>query len=305
MMKNLKTPLWVAVVLAALASAVWAWRRTSPQLRSAESEAFFDTLEMAGEKALEGRPWPGRRFGVGRVCRPPGQPDKSTLDRSRIAPFLVGSGIEVGALHSKFPVSASAQVRYVDSRSLEELRAHYSELAAASLVAPDIIDEAETLSSVADGSQDFVIASHVLEHTDRVLLSIENQMRVLRRGGIAVIIVPMRCATFDHLRGVTSWEHLLDEYRRPAALAENREEHFREWAVSSALRAVPAAPFAEYVQSTMTSNGGKGYSIHFHVWDAESLSSMINQALHVIGFSYRIKVFDARGFEALVILEKL
>lgn len=270
-----------------------------------ESRIFFDTLEMAGEKILEGKPWPGRSFGLGKVCRPPGNPEKGMLDRAHISKSVIGNGIEIGALHSKFPAGAHARVKYVDSRSLVELRAHYPELEEADLVSPDIIDEAETLGTIADESQDFVIASHVLEHTDRVILSIENQLRVLRKGGIAVLMVPMRCATFDQLRGVTSWEHLLDEYLRPTAVGENREEHFREFAISSAHRLIPSEVVRANVIRNMARDQGKGYSIHYHVWDQDSLWEMIQNLRSVLKFPFRLDVFEAKGYEALAVLRKL
>ena len=313
MARDSARPFFCALLVFMCSVGVWTFRNSFPEsfgirgrtFQTSESETFFDALEMAGERALDGKPWPGRRFGAGKICRPLGHPNKSMLDRSHISPHVQGSGIEIGALHSKFPAGISAKVTYVDSRNLDELRSHYPELAGASLVSPDIIAEAETLLPIADASQDFVIASHVLEHTDRVLLSIENQLRVLKRGGVAVIIVPMRCATFDHLRSVTSWEHLLDEYVRPATLLENREEHFREWAISNALRSIPTVPISDYVKSTMASDGGKGYSIHFHVWDQDSFREMLENLQAVQGFSFRVKLFDARGFEALALLEKL
>ena len=51
------------------------------------------------------------------------------------------------------PVAPGLDVKYVDSRSLEDLRAHYPELRDHHLISPDIIDEAETLATIADGSQ--------------------------------------------------------------------------------------------------------------------------------------------------------
>ena len=52
----------------------------------------------------------------------------------------------------------------MDRYSAEDLRRHYPELAALPLVDPDIIDNGETLESIADASQDFVIS--VTDHDD-------------------------------------------------------------------------------------------------------------------------------------------
>jgi hypothetical protein len=269
---------------------------------TSESDTFFDTLEMAAGDVIEaGARWPGRNFGVGKVCREvrvgPG------VDRARLSTLISGNGLEIGALHSPFPIDATrARVKYVDSRTLEELRAHYPELAALNLIAPDIVDEAETLRLVADESQDFVIGSHVLEHTDRVIESLANMLRVVRRGGLVVLLVPMRCETFDYLRAVTSLAHLLDEYTRPSAVAENRAEHFREWAVSHSRRHVPTMPIDAFARESAAHK----YSIHFHTWDEGSLRDMFTALHEVRGIPpFRIlELAHPPGNEAVVLLEK-
>ena len=78
--------------------------------------------------------------------------------------YLRGSGIEVGALNVPLPIPAGASVRYVDRMSLEDLRAQYPELGDWPFVPPDVIDDGELLETFADGTLDFVIANHFIEH---------------------------------------------------------------------------------------------------------------------------------------------
>src|SRR5256885_9005516 len=76
--------------------------------------------------------------------------------------FVVGRGIEIGALHAPFPAGADADVRYVDRLTTEQLRAEYPELAGQDLVEVDVVDDGERLPSFADAGLDFVVASHFL-----------------------------------------------------------------------------------------------------------------------------------------------
>src|SRR5690349_17845560 len=85
--------------------------------------------------------------------------------RDRFMKYLKGSGLEIGALHNPMPIDRNqASVRYVDVMSLEEQRRHYPELANYPLVTPDIVSAADALPMVDAGSQDFIIANHLLEH---------------------------------------------------------------------------------------------------------------------------------------------
>jgi hypothetical protein len=48
--------------------------------------------------------------------------------------------------------------------SVSDLRQQYPELGAVRLVEADIVDNGETISSIADNSWDFAIANHMIEH---------------------------------------------------------------------------------------------------------------------------------------------
>src|SRR3954467_5871072 len=81
--------------------------------------------------------------------------------RRTVARHLHGDGIEVGALH--FPLDLSeaeiTRVRYVDRFDVPGLRAQYPTMADLTFVPVDIVDDGEVLSSIPDGSLDFVIAN--------------------------------------------------------------------------------------------------------------------------------------------------
>jgi SAM-dependent methyltransferase len=91
----------------------------------------------------------------------------------------------------------------------------------------DVVDRIETLAQFADESLDFVIASHVIEHTPNPVAALVAAHRVLRPGGKLILIVPDKRGTFDRKREVTDVAHMVldyEDYRRERDLA-----HYEEW----------------------------------------------------------------------------
>ncbi len=138
--------------------------------------------------------WPGLTFGNLKNCY---ANDQITLDsaanRKRLANmYLKGSGIEVGIAHIKVNVPDSVQIKYVNSLSLSEQRKVFTKHSHAHLhdnnTEPDVIDKIHLLSKFTTNSQDFLIANHVLEHTQHVILAIYNYIRVLKPGGEICIL---------------------------------------------------------------------------------------------------------------------
>ena len=132
-------------------------------------------------------------------------------------------------------------VTYVDRWEPDENRGLFPELGDAALFAkPDIISnlDIDRLSAVADDSQDFVIASHVLEHLANPLAQLAEIQRVLRTGGAALILLPDRRFTFDRERSPTPLSHLVNEYRLDVRTVDDAHvedfcrgtgEHVDEW----------------------------------------------------------------------------
>lgn len=192
--------------------------------------------------------------------------------RRRLAGRLLrGEGLEVGALHRPFPVPASARVRHVDRYTTAQLREEYPELAGEPFVAVDIVDDGETLRTVPDASQDFVIASHVLEHTQDPIGALTAWLRVLRPGGIVLLALPDRRTGIDERRAPTALEHLLAD--RADGGAGSRAQHYREWAelVDLPLGHVHPDDVARHAASLERGQ----YSIHFHCWTLEELLAQL------------------------------
>ncbi len=218
-------------------------------------------------------------------------------NRRRIgARFLSGEGIEIGALHRPFPVPRSARVRYLDRFSTSQLREEYPELADEPFAEVELIGDAETLAEIPAGSQDFVVASHVLEHTEDPIGTLQNHLRVVRRGGVVLLALPDRRLGLDAHRGPTPLEHVLADHADGPE--RSRAQHYREWAelVDLPLGHVEAPD----VEAHAALLERRGYSIHFHCW---TLGELVAQ-LPAFGLPAEVAEGRLNHHEFLVVLRK-
>jgi predicted SAM-dependent methyltransferase len=221
--------------------------------------------------------------------------DPATRRRREIARrYLRGSGIEIGALHNPLDVPSSAQVQYVDHLPVDELRRHYPELAGAPLVDVDVVDDGERLSTIADKTQDFVIANHFLEHCEDPLGALGNMIRVLRPGGVVYLAVPDKRYTFDAARPVTPTDHLLRDHRDGPE--GSRRAHYEEWA-----RLVDKA---EEPEAHATALLDRGYSIHFHAWTQTEMLEVLRTAADEFGLDFDIELMLKNRHEVVFVLRR-
>ncbi len=175
------------------------------------------------------------------------------------AHYLRGTGIEIGALHGPLIVPRTVRVRYVDRMRSPQLRQQYPELSQLDLVKVDIVDDGETLATIPDGSQDFVIANHFIEHCQDPIGALTNHFRVLKAGGILYLAVPDKRFTFDKDRPVTPISHLYQDHE--IGPAQSRMQHFEDW-----VRLVDKVEGEGAIREQTRVLMEKDYSIHYHVW---------------------------------------
>jgi SAM-dependent methyltransferase len=88
------------------------------------------------------------------------------------------------------------------------------------------IAEATALSSLPSGAYDFVLSSHMLEHTANPILALSEWKRLLAVDGALVLLVPNKKHTFDHRRPVTTMAHLIADFN--AGMPEDDLTHVPE-----------------------------------------------------------------------------
>src|ERR1700754_2681666 len=141
--------------------------------------------------------------------------------------YLLGEGIEIGPLHQPMALPPHAHARYVDRLTSPDLRRKSPELVDWDLPDVDMVDDGETLATIAAESQDFIIANHFLEHTENPIGTIETHLGKLRPGGVLFYAVPDKRFTFDFRRPVTPIEHMVADHEEGPE--RSRAGHFREW----------------------------------------------------------------------------
>jgi len=211
--------------------------------------------------------------------------------------YLSGNGIEVGALHAPLEVPDNVKVYYVDRMSVSELRKQYPELNGTNLIEADIVDNGETLSSIADNSWDFVIANHMIEHCQNPIGALENFLRVLKPGGIVYMGVPDKRYIFDVDRPMTSLDHLIRDYKEGPEWS--KVSHYEEY-----VRLVEKFP-QEQVFARQQALINIDYSIHFHVWTSETFSELLFYCQKHLGLGFTIELFQQNSIEIVMVLRKI
>ncbi len=231
-----------------------AWEQALPE---AVKHRLWRLRDMAGHRLRE------------YALRPPRFAAKARREELAIR-YLRGDGIEIGALDWPLTLPHTARARYVDHAPADELRELYAvelSMNGRELVEPDVVDEAEKLAKFSDESLDFVIANHMLEHTEDPIAALHTFVRVLRPGGVLFLTLPDARHTFDAPRARTTIEHLLTDHRDGGQAS--RHEHFVECA-----HLIEGAP-QELAEQRAREMQADGWRIHFHVWELETFLALL------------------------------
>lgn len=230
--------------------------------------------------------------------------------------YIKGHGVEIGAFHNPFPLYG-ATIDYVDTKSREELRILFPEInfEATPVIDANIIDNGEILEKIKDETYDFLVSSHQLEHCMSPLTALENNLRVVKKGGHIFYAIPNKERTFDKERPTTTWEvfvdyltrdirnvrfknitlmfpvlkeewdqlvlNCYDEYFLNVDKIHNREERLRRG------------------RESMENNN----DIHFHTFTLDSAYEFFYRAKEE--FKYQVVLFMDSGHEMFVVLKKL
>lgn len=210
----------------------------------------------------------------------------SPTPRGLLARFLSGCGVELGPGYHPMPVPfPGVTVRYVDRWQPEENHALFTNLeAGATFPRPDIVAnlDVDRLSALDDQSQDFVIASHVLEHLAEPLTQIAEIHRVLKPGAVVLVFLPDRRYTFDRKRSATPLEHLVEEHQDRVTVVSDThvEDYLRKtdvWDPSW----TPEQQRAEF-------DLNRQRSIHVHCWSEDEFLPVIEYTIVEMGLQWEL-----------------
>lgn len=140
------------------------------------------------------------------------------------------------------------------------------------------IAEATAMGKLASGSYDFVISSHMLEHTANPILVLTECVRILKENGTIAFVLPDKKFTFDHRRPVTTIAHLIADFE--AGTEENDLTHLPEiLLLHDFMRDPDAGDNAEFKNRCLRNFENR--CMHHHVFDV----SLAVELLNYIGLS--------------------
>lgn len=153
--------------------------------------------------------------------------------------------------------------------------------------------EATQLTDIPSEMYEFVLSSNCLEHIANPLKAIEEWLRVIKRGGIILLVVPNKEMIFDHARPVTKYEHLVSDYENN--VQENDLTHLSEILklhdLSLDRKVKDRASFIDRSQRNYENR-----CLHHHLFDRELLEKIF------IRFGIKMLSFDKIEPEHLVIM---
>jgi predicted SAM-dependent methyltransferase len=144
------------------------------------------------------------------------------MDRNQIiASFfdISGLGLEIGPSYNPIvPKSSGARIETVDHTDRAGLIKKYKNHANVDIERVETVDfvtNGQPMSAVIPFSEryDYIIASHVVEHTPNLLGFLQDCARLLRVAGVLVLVVPDRRYCFDFFRPATSTGDILQAHR--------------------------------------------------------------------------------------------
>ncbi|MFS2033155.1 methyltransferase domain-containing protein [Polaromonas sp. CT11-55] len=132
--------------------------------------------------------------------------------------------------------------------------------------------ETTALGELPSGAYDFVLSSHMLEHTANPILALLEWKRLLVDGGTLVLLLPDRRHTFDHRRPVTTLSHLMADFK--AGVGEDDLTHLPEILALHDLGRDPDAGDMDSFKARSLRNV-ENRCLHHHVFDTRLASELV------------------------------
>jgi SAM-dependent methyltransferase len=151
--------------------------------------------------------------------------------------------------------------------------AGHDQLRFGSRLGRQVIAEACDVSEIADGSYDFVAASHVLEHMANPLRALQEWRRILKPSGTILVVVPHKDGTFDHRRPFTTLDHIKADFE--SNVTEADLTHLNEILELHDLELDPPAGSPGQFRDRCLQNLSKR-AMHHHVFSPELLIEMFS-----------------------------
>ncbi len=128
-----------------------------------------------------------------------------------------GHGIEIGPSHNPIaPKREGYKVHIIDHMSREQLITKYKEhhVNLDNIEEVDFVWQGGNYSELTGKSKyyDWIIASHVIEHTPDLICFLNDCDTILKDDGVISLVVPDKRYYFDHYRPITGISKIIDSH---------------------------------------------------------------------------------------------
>lgn len=195
--------------------------------------------------------------------------------------LLYGKGLEIGALHQPAILPSRCKVEYCDAHSKAQSLELFPEFGTVEGFSRDSLVEVTYVRDIdkgelmlfPDNGFDFIVLNHVIEHVANPINTVRELFRMVKPNGHVVISAPDKNFSFDKNRALTSFYHLIEEYR--TTTMEVTDAHYIDFlcAVHPEILRFDDEQFIATVQAVKTRRE------HAHVWDSQSFSAFMNDSL--------------------------
>jgi hypothetical protein len=214
---------------------------------------------------------------------PPAESEDAKRRRELAARFLSGEGFEIGAGLSPTPLPHARDVTFVDRRSHDELIALFG------APPPYVVLPPDEAARRHPAGRDFVVAHHVIEHSENPILTLIAWLRLLGERGTLFLSLPSNQHGCERDRLPTPLEHLLDDYffARDEAAYESRQ-HIASFAAQWALYEPGTLWYARegvetFARVCLSEARREGHDLHWHTYSLAVAEQMIAAAFHLAG----------------------
>ena len=135
------------------------------------------------------------------------------------------------------------------------------------------IREATDLTKIPDENYDFLLSSNCLEHIANPIKALYEWIRVVKSNGYLLIVVPNKDEGFDHKRNITSFDHLLSDFKN-----NTQEDDFTHLEEILALHDLnfdlKAGTFEQFKDRSLQNHTNR--TLHHHVFDVPLLKEIFH-----------------------------
>lgn len=136
-----------------------------------------------------------------------------------------------------------------------------------------IISDATDISNINDEEYDFAFSCHLLEHIANPLKAIKEWLRVIKKDGFIIIVVPEKSWCFDHKRNYSTFSILLSQFEKN--VGEDDLTSFDDILLNHDLtKDLPAGTFEEF--KTRSLNNFSNRCLHHYVYSDDLLIEICN-----------------------------